>query len=146
MTPKNSEERLFPKEYALELLRIAFGDLSSAKVLSRTESEGRKENIVYMCEQSVEKSIKAVLCSVGLAVPFVHDVGLLLGRVPANLPPIPFGLKLIELSPYASVRRYEEGRFELSSEDINTSLEMAVKVLSWAESIVKNKNDKNLKE
>lgn len=35
MSPKNSEERIFPKEYSLELLRIASGDLSSAKVLSR---------------------------------------------------------------------------------------------------------------
>jgi hypothetical protein len=46
----------FKKEYSFELLRIAIGDLESAKVLFEI-NKGRPENIIYHIEQSIEKSL-----------------------------------------------------------------------------------------
>jgi HEPN domain-containing protein len=57
MTPPNLKKRIYKKEYAHELLKIAAGDLDSAEALSKAKS-GRPENIVFMVQQSVEKYIK----------------------------------------------------------------------------------------
>lgn len=54
---KNLKKQLFPKEYAKELLKIAKGDLDSALGLYKINT-GRPENIVFLAQQSVEKSIK----------------------------------------------------------------------------------------
>lgn len=59
MTPK--KERHFKPEYAKELIAIARGDLASAFGLKKIKM-GRPENICYHAEQSIEKSLKAVLC------------------------------------------------------------------------------------
>ena len=53
-----NQKRLFNKEYAKELLRIAQGDGESASALFKAKV-GRPENIVFLAQQSVEKSIKA---------------------------------------------------------------------------------------
>ncbi len=50
-----NQKRLFKKEYSMELLKIAKGDLDSAVGLSKINS-GRPENIVFLAQQSVEKS------------------------------------------------------------------------------------------
>jgi len=55
----SQQKKLYKKEYAQELLRIAIGDLDSASVLLQAQS-GRKENCLYMIQQTVEKSIKSV--------------------------------------------------------------------------------------
>jgi hypothetical protein len=44
MTPPNLKKRIYKKEYAKELLKIAAGDLDSAVELSQAKT-GRPENI-----------------------------------------------------------------------------------------------------
>jgi|GEM_PF-5155203 hypothetical protein len=46
MTPPNLKKRIYKKEYAKELLKIAAGDLESAVELSQAKT-GRPENIIF---------------------------------------------------------------------------------------------------
>lgn len=127
---KNLKKQLFPKQYSEELLKIAKGDLESAVGLSKI-NKGRPENIVFIAQQSVEKSIKAVLVHLQIAFPLVHDLGILVALLPDEKAP-PEGFALTELNPFASVRRYEEGHLPLTAEEIESSLEIAQKVVLWA--------------
>lgn len=128
------DERIYPKTYSLELLRIAEGDLESAKSLQH--ATGRKENIVYMAQQSVEKSLKAVLCFNERSIPFIHDIGALVGLLTAIDETPPGGFDLADLTPFASIRRYQEGSAELDKDDIAGAIQMAVDVLKWAKGAI----------
>lgn len=130
MTPPNLKKRLYKKEYAKELLKIASGDLDSAVALSKVKA-GRPENIIFLVQQSVEKYIKAVLVHLQIAFPVVHDLGILVALLPDDKMP-PEGFGLTELNPFATIRRYEEGQIPLTTEEIETSLTTARKVADWA--------------
>jgi HEPN domain-containing protein len=127
---KNFKKQLFPKEYARELLKIAQGDLDSAVGLSQVNA-GRPENIIFLSQQSVEKSIKSVLVHLQIAFPLVHDLGILVALLPDDKIP-PEGFALTELNPFASVRRYEEGQLPVTKEEIEVVLDTAQKVAQWA--------------
>ncbi len=128
MSPRKIE-KLFKKEYSAELLRIAVADLASAKILA--QHGGRAENSIYHAQQSIEKALKAVLCDKGIPVPLVHDAGILVAKLPDNLSP-PGGYSLSDLTPYATVKRYEEGVYEITQEEHLTALSLADEVLEWA--------------
>ena len=131
---KNLKKQLFPKEYAKELMKIANGDFDSAMALYQVNS-GRPENIVFMAQQSVEKSIKSVLVHLQIAFPLVHDLGILVALLPDEKAP-PEGFALAELNPFASVRRYEEGQLPLTADEIKSTLEVTKKVLQWAKTLI----------
>lgn len=127
----SNQKRLFKKEYAFELFHIAQGDFDSAAELSAAKS-GRKENVIYLVQQSVEKSLKALLVHQQIPFPLVHDLGIILGLLPDSLIP-PNGFKLVDLNPYASVRRYEEGSLKLTESEIQSALQAGKEVLKWVE-------------
>ncbi|MBF0361910.1 MAG: HEPN domain-containing protein [Oligoflexia bacterium] len=161
MTPK--QERIYKPEYAIELIRIAEGDLGSATVLYRAEMKaaeaqtqaqktgednenskdfdediisGRLENICYLSQQCIEKAIKAVLCHLGIPIPLSHDLDLLISKIPQEHN-FPINSSLSELTLFASIRRYEEGVLVLNGEDLTASIDIAKQVLSWSKSILK---------
>jgi HEPN domain-containing protein len=136
MSPQK-QERLFKKEYSRELLKIASGDLGSAKILfdSFSNTSGRAENIFFLCQQSIEKSLKAVLCALELPVPMVHELGILVGKIPASSN-FEFGYELASLSEFASIRRYQEGVLILSFEEAQDVVAKAESILLWAQKIV----------
>jgi len=126
----NSNTKLFKKEYALELFRIAENDLETGKVLA-TATKVRRETVLFNLEQAVEKSLKAVLCHYEKPIPFTHDIyAILLLFDQNNLPP--GGYALHDLTPFASIRRYEEGKFIITVDDIQNALNLVEKVLNWA--------------
>lgn len=129
-----TKEKLFNKAYAHELLRIAQGDLESAQLLSKNIGVGRKENICYTAQQSIEKALKAVLCWLGKPIPMTHSIELVLDRLPSNIQP-PGGDLLIELTDFATIKRYSEGNDIITNEDIFAILSAAKEVLAWATSV-----------
>lgn len=129
-----NQKHLFKKEYAKELLRIAKGDLESAQELAKA-SAGRLENVVFLAQQSVEKSLKAALVHLQIPFPLVHDLGILVALLPDEKAP-PEGFALAELNSFATVRRYEEGQLPLLKEEIDAALDAAGRVASWAASIL----------
>jgi len=123
-------ERVFKKEYAAELLRIAEADYHSAEILAKDPS-GRKENALFHAEQAAEKALKAVLCFSGSPVPMTHELNVILTKfTDSDLPP--GGDALHDLTPYATIRRYQEGTFELTAEDMAVALTAVKDVLEWA--------------
>lgn len=127
------KEQKFKKEYAFELLKIAEGDLETTKVLL-SASIGRKENVCFNAQQVIEKSIKAVLCFLELSVPFTHNLDILIDRLPKSS----FLLNsenINELTEYATIRRYEEGTFDLDTEDLRKAYSLAESTLKWAQNI-----------
>jgi len=131
MTP-SKQERLYEKKYAAELVRIATGDFKCAQVLAAASPQDiRIENAFYLCQQAIEKSLKAVLVANEIAVPLVHDLGSLLSRIPKNCEP-PFGYELLDLNQYAAIRRYEEGYWEPSPDDLAVVLHKTEEMLKWA--------------
>lgn len=133
MTPRKSE-KIFPKSYTQELLRIAEADLESGRILA--QHGARKENAVYHAQQAIEKALKAVLCWKEIPVPLVHDAGILVAKMPQELTP-PGGYDLSDLTPYATVKRYQEGFLELSSAEFEAVFKLAAEVLLWAKAQIK---------
>lgn len=133
MTPIKTQK--YKSEYGFELLRIAEGDFVSASALYET-GKGRKENVGYLAQQSIEKSIKAVLCFKGIAVPHTHELAALIPLIESTLY-FPYGLEISDLSYYATVRRYMEGSYDIDDEEVRICVEIADAVLSWSRGIVK---------
>lgn len=133
MTPVKTQK--YKSEYGFELLRIAEGDYLSASALYDT-GKGRKENVGYLAQQSIEKSIKAVLCFKGVPIPYTHELAALIPLIDASLN-FPFGLEISDLSYFATVRRYMEGSYDLEDEEIKISIEVAGSILAWSQGIVK---------
>ena len=125
--------KLYRPEYAKELLEIAKGDYESAYGLSQINM-GRPENICYLAQQCVEKSLKALLCHSGKMIIHTHDLDSLVSHLPSNKAP-PNAHLLGALTEYSLIRRYEKGFEILSKEDIELSPKLSKEVLEWAESI-----------
>jgi len=133
LTPIRTQ--LYKKSYGFELLRIAQGDLESACALQEV-GKGRRENIGYLAQQCIEKSIKSVLCFRMVPVPHSHELSALITLLSKDLA-FPYGLEISDLSHFASIRRYMEGSYELDDEEILVAIEVAKNVYQWAIGIVK---------
>ena len=126
-----TKERTFKKEHAKELLSIAKGDIESAEILAKGATT-RTENIFFHVEQSIEKSLKALLVWRQIPVPLVHELTLILDRIPKDLE-VPSASSLIDLTQFATVRRYEEGIADFTNEEIFQSIKLAHEIISWVE-------------
>ena len=133
MSP-GKQEKLFPKVYGQELMRIALGDLQAAQLLADANPD-RKENIIYLAQQALEKALKAVICHSGLAVPLVNDIGALVAKIPNQLQ-APFGYELARLTEYASIRRYIEGPDTLEESEIRGTLQAVEAAIAWCRKLL----------
>lgn len=136
MSP-SGQERLFKRQYALELFSIAEGDWRTAKYLLKGLQEHaiRNENYFYLVQQVLEKLMKAVLVHQQLPVPLVHDLGILLAKIPKDIEP-PFGYEVNRLSEFAALRRYEESSLFWGEEEALESAVLVEEAFSWARGII----------
>lgn len=111
------------------------GDWETVLALNK-EMSGRKENILFLCQQVIEKCLKAVLVFNELPILLTHDLEALLGQLPdSQLPPHIEVLKIF--TPYATIRRYEEGFEELTAEEVLQASGITSAVLEWAKKLVR---------
>jgi HEPN domain-containing protein len=96
---------------------------------------GRKENVGYLAQQSIEKCLKAVLCFKGVPVPHTHELAALLSLLDSDWS-CPYGLEISDLSYFATVRRYTEGNYEMEDDEVDVALEVASEILKWTQGIV----------
>lgn len=129
----NARTVKYKKEYAPELLRIARGDLESAAGLAKLAS-GRKETVVYLVQQAIEKCLKAMSCHLELPVLHTHDLEALVAVLPDSRKP-PHAHQLGSLTEFATVRRYLEGYQILENEDVQSALELGEAIVTWVESV-----------
>ena len=132
MTPKAKK---YDPKYAKELIKIAKGDLGSAKDL-QSGKQGRPENVLYLTQQSIEKCLKAVLCILEKPVLHTHDLEALINLLPKNTLPQDWN-ELLSLTEYATVRRYEEGYEILTDEDLRNAIQLGERIIKWAEKLIK---------
>jgi len=123
------KEQIFKKEYALELLGIAEGDLRSSRVLLKDEG-GRAENVCFHAQQAIEKGLKALLCHLEIAVPFTHNLEVLASKLPKSFT-LPAIGDFETLAEYATIRRYEEGVVELDKKDLELTYKAASDFIAW---------------
>lgn len=127
------KDKLFKKEFARELFAIAQNDLQAGITLG-SEPRVRKETALLMIQQCVEKCFRALLCNVEAAIPQTHDLSLIIDRISAAKITIPYHIAntdFDELTPFATLRRYEEGRFEISEADVGGAVQLASSIVDW---------------
>jgi len=130
-----TKKQLFKKEYAQELQRIAHGDYESA--LGMFESKkGRPENVCYLAQQAIEKSLKAMICHLEKPIPFTHSIEVLLTHFPDDIQP-PGGEDLVALTDFAMIRRYNESNEIISDEDMRAVLNASFNLLGFIDQQLK---------
>jgi HEPN domain-containing protein len=130
-----NKPRRFKKDYALELQRVAWDDYQTAVILQDAKL-ARKENILFHVQQAIEKSLKALICWRGLAVPLVHDMNEIVHALP-NFESVPHYSSLYDLTQFATIRRYEEGVAIFEEEEIVAALAVGKEILTWTDAQLK---------
>ncbi len=128
MTPY---KRKYDKAYAKVLLRIATQELETVLALA-AKPVGRPETTCFLAQQVVEKALKAVICHFEKPVPLIHDISGLLACLPDSCDRPPSDSALVGLSEYATVRRYEEGPYQLSQAEVTRTAKVAEEIVAWA--------------
>ena len=119
---------------AEDWLRYARSDLELARI---EKPEGvLLENLCFHAQQSVEKSLKAVLVSLDIHYPATHNIRTLLDFLPQNVDILPVVEKAAELTEYAVESRYPGNIEPIEEEEYRQSINIAEAVLDWAESLI----------
>lgn len=120
----------FKIETAKKIIKVAQDDLYAAEILS-TAPKSRPETILYHVQQSVEKSLKAVLIHREQAVLLTHDIDVLMSELPEELTRgLPAGVG--ELTQYATIRRYLDGDELIEKADLVEAIKVAQVFVTWA--------------
>ena len=106
-------------------------DLKVAKILLNNE-ESLLDAVVYHCQQSAEKALKAYLVSQNVKFVKTHDLDVLLGLCSSSKPDFQNLQEAADiLTPYATEFRYPGGLIEPERGDAEEAIEMAVWVLNF---------------
>ena len=132
-----TRKRLQP-DNPVEGLNRAKSSLALAK--QRTE-EIYLEDLCFQAQQAAEKAIKAVYISKKLAFPYIHDISQLLAALEKEGVIIPNDIKSASmLTLYAAQTRYPGLEGPIRDEEYQEALELAERVVGWAEKIMKPNN------
>jgi HEPN domain-containing protein len=121
-------------DVARELLALAGDDEAAARAMLPVGSV--TDAIVgFHAQQAVEKSLKAVLASRGIAYMFTHDLGYLSDLCKASQIGLPSALDGIkQLTPFATTGRYGEG--PPGNIDRDQALAWAAAAVAWAQTLI----------
>ena len=116
-------------------LRHARSDLALAR--QRVSPEVLLATLYFHTQQAVEKSLKAVLLQQGIVFPYTHDLAQLITLVKARgiFWPAAFDATA-DLTVYAVGTRYPGVYGDITDEEYTQAIEMAQRVLHWAESMI----------
>lgn len=95
------------------------------------------EDLCFNAQQAAEKALKAICIHLGADFPKVHSISHLMDILEANGQSIPEPVKAADiLTQYAVQARYPGPIEEITMEEYKEALELAAKVVFWAESII----------
>ncbi len=115
-------------------LRYARGDLALAQVSLPEDSF--YELLCFHAQQAVEKALKAVLIINNISYPKTHNIRTLLDLLPKEIVlPADVDAAAI-LTDYAVSGRYPDEVEEVSEEEYQEAVRLALVVVQWAESIL----------
>jgi HEPN domain-containing protein len=118
---------------SLEWLKRARSNLEQAKH-SNISIYILLEDLCFNCQQSAEKSLKALLIHLNIDFSKTHSIGLLLDLLEENKIKIPEDIKVATiLTDYAVETRYP-GEYEIiTEEEYIEALKLAQAVYNWVE-------------
>ena len=129
MTPTDEGQ---PDPAFRDWLAHAESDLEMAH-LGRTHGAVLPEQVCFHAQQAVEKSLKAVLMSVGADFPLTHDIQTLLDLAKHNGIDVPENLLSADgLTPYAVETRYPGNLEPISDPDVDDAVRLAQSTVKWA--------------
>ena len=111
---------------------------NSSLVIAKKDSDDvYLEDLCYQAQQAVEKAIKAVLIKYDVKFPYVHDIAKLLVLLSeAGLDAPEYIRESERLTPYASISCYPNISPPVDKEDYYKFIEIAERVVHWAEGII----------
>ena len=113
-------------------LRYAAEDLQTARSLSESGAAPPR-HAAWLAQQAAEKAVKAVLISLQIPFPFVHDLDRLVALVPAGWSVRETDADLARLSDFAVEARYPDDLPDVSRVDSTASVEDAARIVEAAE-------------
>lgn len=122
---------------AFRYLEQAESDLAYARLGSGQEGI-RPELVCFHAQQAAEKALKAVLLAQPVKPPFIHDIGVLLGRLEEQQVAVPEELQdAAPLTIYAVRFRYPDDDHGVEQQDVVEAIRVAASVVAWANDQVK---------
>ena len=123
-------------DYAKEWLKISERDYASAKHLE-TMHPMPYEVICYLSQQSVEKSLKAILAFNNTAIAKTHDIKLLYNQCKNYTDKVFLDNNIADLiTKFATTSRYPDEMYEFTHEDAKLALKYANQVLEQVKQAV----------
>ena len=90
-------------------------------------------------QQTIEKSLKAVIVSKGIVPPKTHNIKALYGEINKLGIEIPKYIEhAVDLTPYAFTTRYPDDYIPVSKGEYEEAYEIALKVYEWAKGIIES--------
>ena len=119
-----------------EWLKRALSNLSIA-TKSKVSKNILYEDLCFECQQSVEKSLKALLVFYDSDVVITHSIALLVSKLEEKGIDIPdFVKESVILSDYAVQTRYPGNYEPVTKEDYKQALHLAQQVYIWSFNII----------
>ena len=101
------------------------------------------EDLCFDAQQAAEKAIKALLIKRDVAFPYVHDLAELLTLVEKAGQPVPERIKqAAKLSRFAVFTRYPDIGPSIKEKEYRETIEIAARVVKWAENVILPKRRK----
>ena len=122
--------------FVKDWLKRARSNLAVAAA-GKTSEEVLYEDLCFHCQQSVEKSIKALLISIDKEFPPTHSIARLLKLVSeAGIRVSEKIKKAIDLTDYAVKMRYPGEQEPATSREYDQALKMATEVYTWVANLI----------
>ena len=125
-----------PPEILMQWLGYARADLALAE--RSDQSDFLIDLLCFHAQQTVEKSIKAVLHTRTTEIPYTHSIAVLLELLSEQ--GIEYPLRLVQapkLTQFAALTRYPRfGRTPTPADEYNAAVDLAKTAIIWAENVV----------
>ena len=133
------------KEKALEWIKFAENDLAVATHLNDVFRPLPNNTICWLCQQSVEKSYKAILAYHNAKIKKIHDIGLLQKDIAILEPSVSLDTKIADkITIFAVESRYPDNVFDFTREDSELGLKYAERILSQVKQALNITEDEQL--
>ncbi len=123
--PPDSDSLNDPQKW----LKYALADLKLAQI--QLPEGTMYEQLCFLLQQSVEKSLKGLLVHHDVDFPRIHNIQGLIDLLPAGIPRSELLLNASRLSHYAVIVRYPGEDEPIEEDEYLQALEIAREVVSW---------------
>ena len=118
------------KAKALTWIKYAENDMGIASHLYETYHPLPENAICWHCQQSVEKSYKAIMAYHGVEIPKTHDIGLLQTSTVKYEPDVKLNEKIVsKITVFATESRYPDNVIDFTKEDAEFGLKYTRQIL-----------------